>query len=80
MRPARRVTAEGSSGLGRRQLQEGHVCSGAPNTLSMLSAPGLVFGFPLPQEDPRAAQKHMRHPEIAAKIEKLIAAGIIQVR
>ncbi|GAB4817982.1 hypothetical protein N2152v2_005028 [Parachlorella kessleri] len=32
------------------------------------------------QEDPKAAQQHMRHPEIAAKVEKLIAAGIIQVR
>ena len=32
------------------------------------------------QEDPRAAQQHMRHPEIAKKIEKLVAAGILQIR
>ncbi len=32
------------------------------------------------QEDPASAQQHMRHPEIAAKVDKLIAAGIIQVR
>lgn len=30
------------------------------------------------QEDPAAAQKHMRHPDISKKIEKLVAAGIIQ--
>lgn len=32
------------------------------------------------QEDPRAAQKHMSNPMIARKIEKLVAAGILQVR
>ncbi|KDD75187.1 hypothetical protein H632_c819p0, partial [Helicosporidium sp. ATCC 50920] len=32
------------------------------------------------EEDPRAAQKHLRHPEIAKKIDKLVAAGIIQMR
>lgn len=32
------------------------------------------------QEDPGSAQKHMKHPDIAAKVETLVAAGIIQVR
>ena len=32
------------------------------------------------QEDPKAAQTHMRHPDIAQKVEKLVAAGIIQIR
>ncbi|GLC38660.1 Hsp70-Hsp90 organizing protein 3 [Pleodorina starrii] len=32
------------------------------------------------QEDPRGAQKHLRTPEIMTKINKLVAAGIIQVR
>lgn len=32
------------------------------------------------QEDPAAAQQHMRHPDIARKIEKLVAAGILQIR
>ena len=31
------------------------------------------------QEDPAAAQQHLRHPDIARKIEKLVAAGILQV-
>jgi hypothetical protein len=30
------------------------------------------------QSDPRAAQRHMAHPEIRGKISKLIAAGIIR--
>ena len=29
---------------------------------------------------PRAAQKHLKHPEIAAKVDKLVSAGIIQIR
>lgn len=32
------------------------------------------------QEDPAAAQAHLRHPDIARKLEKLVAAGIIQIR
>lgn len=32
------------------------------------------------QEDPGAAQQHLRHPEISRKIEKLVAAGILQIR
>ena len=32
------------------------------------------------QEDPVAAQRHMQHPEVAKKIEKLISAGVIQIR
>jgi hypothetical protein len=31
------------------------------------------------QENPKAAQKHLSSPEIMAKLNKLVAAGIIQV-
>jgi stress-induced-phosphoprotein 1 len=31
-------------------------------------------------EDPRAVAKHMAHPDIARKISKLAAAGIVQMR
>ncbi len=56
------------------------------------SLPALKPACPLPvprappqvlrdfQEDPRGAQKHLKSPDIAAKINKLIGAGIIQVR
>lgn len=30
--------------------------------------------------NPASAQQHMQNPEVASKIEKLIAAGIIQTR
>lgn len=32
------------------------------------------------QENPKAAQVHLKQPEIMAKINKLVAAGIIQVK
>lgn len=32
------------------------------------------------QSNPRAAQHHMSNPDIRAKISKLVAAGIIQMR
>ncbi|KXZ56970.1 hypothetical protein GPECTOR_1g876 [Gonium pectorale] len=32
------------------------------------------------QEDPRGAQKHLRNPDIMAKVNKLVGAGIIQVK
>ena len=32
------------------------------------------------QQDPKAAQTHMQNPGVAAKIQKLVNAGIIQVR
>jgi stress-induced-phosphoprotein 1 len=32
------------------------------------------------QEDPRAAQQHLRHPDIARKVDKLVAAGILRVQ
>jgi len=32
------------------------------------------------EENPAAAQKHLSHPDIAKKFEKLVAAGIVQIR
>ena len=32
------------------------------------------------QNDPRSAQRHLKHPEINAKINKLVNAGIVQMR
>ncbi len=32
------------------------------------------------QENPKAAQKHLSDPGIMAKLNKLIAAGIIQIK
>lgn len=32
------------------------------------------------QENPRAAQDHLKNPGVAQKIQKLISAGIVQMR
>lgn len=32
------------------------------------------------QQDPRSARKHLQNPEVASKIEKLVAAGVLQMR
>lgn len=32
------------------------------------------------QEHPQLAQKHLKQPEIANKLQKLVAAGIVQMR
>ena len=31
-------------------------------------------------EDPAAAARHMANPGVAAKIEKLVASGVVQMR
>lgn len=32
------------------------------------------------QENPKAAQEHMKNPMVMGKIQKLVNAGIVQVR
>ena len=32
------------------------------------------------QTDPKTQEEHMRHPQIRANIEKLVSAGIVQMR
>lgn len=32
------------------------------------------------QEDPASAQRHLAHPEVAAKLDKLVQSGIVQIR
>ena len=36
-----------------------------------------MFGV---QADPKAAQEHMKNPMVMAKIQKLVNAGILQIR
>lgn len=50
-----------------------------PEIQSILSDPVMRQVLQDMQEDPKAAQTHMRHPDIAWKVEKLIAAGILRV-
>mmetsp|Transcript_40369 Transcript_40369/g.89645 ORF Transcript_40369/g.89645 Transcript_40369/m.89645 type:complete len:579 (+) Transcript_40369:115-1851(+) len=51
-----------------------------PEVQSLLKDPVMQNVLRDFQEDPKAAQQHMRNPQIMTKINKLIAAGIIQVR
>mmetsp|Transcript_20899 Transcript_20899/g.25341 ORF Transcript_20899/g.25341 Transcript_20899/m.25341 type:complete len:428 (+) Transcript_20899:543-1826(+) len=51
-----------------------------PEIRNILSDPIMKQVLSDMQTDPSCAQKHMSNPEVAGKIEKLIAAGIIQTR
>jgi stress-induced-phosphoprotein 1 len=51
-----------------------------PEVQSILSDPVMRQVLSDMQEDPSAAQRHMKHPDVAFKINKLISAGVIQLR
>uniref|UniRef100_A0A061R1E4 Stress-induced-phosphoprotein 1 n=1 Tax=Tetraselmis sp. GSL018 TaxID=582737 RepID=A0A061R1E4_9CHLO len=51
-----------------------------PEIQGILSDPVMRQVLHDMQENPQAAQEHMRHPEIVAKIQKLVGAGIVQMR
>lgn len=51
-----------------------------PEVQSILTDPVMRQVLRDMQEDPASAQKHLSHPDIAKKVEKLVAAGIIQIR
>jgi len=51
-----------------------------PEVQSILTDPVMRQVLRDMQEDPASAQKHMSHPEIAKKLDKLISSGILQIR
>jgi stress-induced-phosphoprotein 1 len=51
-----------------------------PEVQAILTDPVMRQVLSDMQEDPASAQRHLRHPDIAKKIEKLVAAGIVQMR
>lgn len=51
-----------------------------PEIRNIMSDPVMRTVLQEMQTDPAAAQKHMSNPEVSAKIQKLIAAGILQTR
>ena len=51
-----------------------------PEIQGILSDPIMRQVLREMEENPASAQKHLAHPEIAKKFEKLVAAGIVQVR
>jgi stress-induced-phosphoprotein 1 len=51
-----------------------------PEIQGILSDPIMRQVLREMEENPASAQKHLAHPDIAKKFEKLVAAGIVQVR
>ena len=61
----------------RQQRQERAMAD--PEIQSILTDPVMRNVLRDMQEDPSSAQRHLRDPGIAAKFEKLVASGIVQV-
>lgn len=51
-----------------------------PEVQEILRDPGMRMLLEQMSQDPKAAQEHMRNPEIRNKLMKLRDAGIIQMR
>lgn len=51
-----------------------------PEIQAILGDPAMRMILEQMQQDPKAAQDHLRNPEIMAKIEKLMSAGLVGVR
>ncbi|GHP09823.1 hypothetical protein PPROV_000855800 [Pycnococcus provasolii] len=71
----------------RGELSEEEICSmqeramAKPEVQNILSDPEMRQVLDdMQQEDPKAAQTHVQDPGVAAKIQKLVNSGIIQVR
>ncbi|KAF9361756.1 Hsp90 cochaperone [Mortierella sp. AD094] len=50
-----------------------------PEVQKIMADPAMRSILQMMQEDPKAAQEHMKNPMVAANIRKLVAAGIIRL-
>lgn len=53
---------------------------GDPEIQEILTDPAMKIILDQMQEDPKAAQEHLKNPEIRSRIQKLYEAGILQIR
>ncbi|KAH1000194.1 hypothetical protein HUJ04_000116 [Dendroctonus ponderosae] len=53
---------------------------GDPEVQAILRDPAMRMILEQMQDDPRAVQDHLKNPDIAAKIQKLLSAGLIAIR
>lgn len=51
-----------------------------PEVQQILADPAMRLILEQMQTDPKAVQEHLRNPEVARKIEKLLEAGLIGMR
>ncbi|XP_068729564.1 stress-induced-phosphoprotein 1-like [Montipora capricornis] len=51
-----------------------------PEIQEILTDPAMKIILEQMQEDPKAAQEHLKNPEIRSRIQKLYEAGILQIR
>ncbi|KAL5008875.1 hypothetical protein ScPMuIL_014456 [Solemya velum] len=51
-----------------------------PEVQNILGDPAMQLILQQMQKDPRAVQEHLKNPEVASKIEKLLECGIIAIR
>ncbi|KAL9952289.1 hypothetical protein ACROYT_G039524 [Oculina patagonica] len=51
-----------------------------PEIQEILTDPAMRIVLDQMQEDPKAAQEHLKNPEIRSRIQKLYEAGILQIR
>lgn len=53
---------------------------GDPEVQAILRDPAMRLILEQMQNDPRALQDHLKNPDIAAKIQKLVESGLIDIR
>jgi stress-induced-phosphoprotein 1 len=50
-----------------------------PEVAAILTDPAMRIILQQMQEDPKAAQDHLSNPDVAAKVKKLVQAGVIKI-
>jgi hypothetical protein len=53
---------------------------GDPEIQAILGDPAMRLILEQMQTDPRALQEHLKNPEVAGKIQKLLESGLIAIR
>lgn len=75
-----RACSMDSSGLGGDPEKIRKRAMADPEIQSILRDPAMMMILEQMQNDPRAIQDHLKNPDIAAKIHKLLESGLIAIR
>eukprot|EP00053_Salpingoeca_punica_P016466 m.155696 g.155696 ORF g.155696 m.155696 type:complete len:525 (-) comp16969_c3_seq1:1128-2702(-) len=71
---------EGMNSEGMSREDRARAAMQDPEIIEILRDPVMNMILESMQSDPAAAQEHMKNPEIAKKIQRLVQAGIVSVR